>query len=319
MIKVLPGIRSDVGDSLSASGGKKAIIAALSANLGIAVIKFVGFVLTGASSMLSEAIHSVADTGNQALLLLGRRQADKDSDDLHQFGYGRERFFWAFVVAVVLFALGSVFSLYEGIHKIQHPEEITSPQIAFAILIFSMLLEGYSLRTAVVESNHLRGTNSWWGFIRHSRVPELPVVLLEDFGAMTGLAVAFAAVSLSVVTGNGIYDGIGSVVIGLILGVIAVILSIEMKSLLIGEPALAEDQGKLLAAMSSSPGVVRIIHERTEYIGAEQVLLAAKVEFDSGLSMTELADAINIVEANVRAAVPIITLIYIEPDITRVS
>ncbi|CAB4542569.1 unannotated protein [freshwater metagenome] len=319
MIKVLPGIRSEVGDSLSASGGKKAIIAALSANLGIAVIKFIGFVLTGASSMLSEAIHSVADTGNQALLLLGRRQADKDSDDLHQFGYGRERFFWAFVVAVVLFALGSVFSLYEGIHKIQHPEEITSPQIAFAILIFSMLLEGYSLRTAVVESNHLRGTNSWWGFIRHSRVPELPVVLLEDFGAMTGLAVAFAAVSLSVVTGNGIYDGIGSVVIGLILGVIAVILSIEMKSLLIGEPALAEDQGKLLAAMSSSPGVVRIIHERTEYIGAEQVLLAAKVEFDSGLSMTELADAINIVEANVRAAVPIITLIYIEPDITRVS
>ncbi|MSY79595.1 MAG: cation diffusion facilitator family transporter [Actinobacteria bacterium] len=304
---------------MSASGGKKAIIAALSANLGIAVIKFIGFVLTGASSMLSEAIHSVADTGNQALLLLGRRQADKDSDDLHQFGYGRERFFWAFVVAVVLFALGSVFSLYEGIHKIQHPEEITSPQIAFAILIFSMLLEGYSLRTAVVESNHLRGTNSWWGFIRHSRVPELPVVLLEDFGAMTGLAVAFAAVSLSVVTGNGIYDGIGSVVIGLILGVIAVILSIEMKSLLIGEPALAEDQGKLLAAMSSSPGVVRIIHERTEYIGAEQVLLAAKVEFDSGLSMTELADAINIVEANVRAAVPIITLIYIEPDITRVS
>ena len=304
---------------MSASGGKKAIIAALSANLGIAVIKFIGFVLTGASSMLSEAIHSVADTGNQALLLLGRRQADKDSDDLHQFGYGRERFFWAFVVAVVLFALGSVFSLYEGIHKIQHPEEITSPQIAFAILIFSMLLEGYSLRTAVVESNHLRGTNSWWGFIRHSRVPELPVVLLEDFGAMTGLAVAFAAVSLSVVTGNGIYDGIGSVVIGLILGVIAVVLSIEMKSLLIGEPALAEDQGKLLAAMSSSPGVVRIIHERTEYIGAEQVLLAAKVEFDSGLSMTELADAINIVEANVRAAVPIITLIYIEPDITRVS
>jgi cation diffusion facilitator family transporter len=304
---------------MSASGGKKAILAALGANLGIAIIKFIGFVLTGASSMLSEAIHSVADTGNQALLLLGRRQADKDTDDLHQFGYGRERFFWAFVVAVVLFALGSVFSLYEGIHKIQHPEEITSPQIAFVILIFSMLLEGYSLRTAVIESNHLRGKDSWWGFIRHSRVPELPVVLLEDFGAMTGLAVALVAVGISVATGNGVYDGIGSVIIGLILGVIAVILSIEMKSLLIGEPALAEDREKLRKAMASSAGVVRVIHERTEYIGAEQVLLAAKVEFDASLSMAELAEAINILEANVRAAVPVITLIYIEPDITRVA
>ncbi|CAB5065390.1 MAG: cation diffusion facilitator family transporter [Actinobacteria bacterium] len=304
---------------MSASGGKKAILAALGANLGIAIIKFIGFVLTGASSMLSEAIHSVADTGNQALLLLGRRQADKDTDDSHQFGYGRERFFWAFVVAVVLFALGSVFSLYEGIHKIQHPEEITSPQIALVILIFSMLLEGYSLRTAVIESNHLRGKDSWWGFIRHSRVPELPVVLLEDFGAMTGLAVAFVAVGVSVATGNGVYDGIGSVIIGLILGVIAVILSIEMKSLLIGEPALAEDREKLRKAMASSAGVVRVIHERTEYIGAEQVLLAAKVEFDSSLSMSELAEAIDALEANVRAAVPVITLIYIEPDITRVA
>ena len=304
---------------MSASGGKKAILAALGANLGIAIIKFIGFVLTGASSMLSEAIHSVADTGNQALLLLGRRQADKDTDDSHQFGYGRERFFWAFVVAVVLFALGSVFSLYEGIHKIQHPEEITSPQIAFVILIFSMLLEGYSLRTAVIESNHLRGKDSWWGFIRHSRVPELPVVLLEDFGAMTGLAVAFVAVGVSVATGNGVYDGIGSVIIGLILGVIAVILSIEMKSLLIGEPALTEDREKLSKAMASSAGVVRVIHERTEYIGAEQVLLAAKVEFDSSLSMSELAEAIDALEANVRAAVPVITLIYIEPDITRVA
>ncbi|KLR60901.1 cation diffusion facilitator family transporter [Actinobacteria bacterium IMCC26207] len=304
---------------MSASGGKKAILAALGANLGIAIIKFIGFVLTGASSMLSEAIHSVADTGNQALLLLGRRQADKDTDDSHQFGYGRERFFWAFVVAVVLFALGSVFSLYEGIHKIQHPEEITSPQIAFVILIFSMLLEGYSLRTAVIESNHLRGKDSWWGFIRHSRVPELPVVLLEDFGAMTGLAVAFVAVGVSVATGNSVYDGIGSVIIGLILGVIAVILSIEMKSLLIGEPALAEDREKLRKAMASSAGVVRVIHERTEYIGAEQVLLAAKVEFDSSLSMSELAEAIDALEANVRAAVPVITLIYIEPDITRVA
>lgn len=302
---------------MSSGGGSKAILAAFFANLGIAIAKFIGFFFTGASSMLSEAIHSVADTGNQALLLLGRRQADKDADEEHQFGYGRERFFWAFVVAVILFALGSVFALYEGIHKIQHPEELSSPGVAFGILGFAILLEGFSLRTAVVESNHLRGDDSWWGFIRHSRVPELPVVLLEDLGAMTGLVIAMGAVTTSVITGNGVYDGIGSVAIGLILGVIAVILCIEMKSLLIGEPATPADRAKLRRAVESSPGVVRLIHERTEYIGAEQVLLAAKVEFVADLTVAGLAEAINTLEANVRAAVPAIELVYIEPDLYR--
>ena len=302
---------------MSASGGNKAIIAAFCANLAIAIAKFVGFLITGASSMLSEAIHSVADTGNQALLLLGRKQADKDADEEHQFGYGRERFFWAFVVAVVLFALGSVFAIYEGIHKIQHPEELTSPAVAIGILTFALLAEGYSLRTAVHESNLLRGEDSWWGFIRHSRVPELPVVLLEDFGAMTGLVIAFIAVLTSMATGNGVYDGIGSVAIGLILGVIAVVLCIEMKSLLIGEPALPEDRTRMRRAIESSPGVVRLIHDRTEYIGAEQVLLAAKVEFDQSLTVAGLADAINTLEANVRTAVPAIQLVYIEPDLYR--
>lgn len=302
---------------MSASGGNKAIIAAFCANLAIAIAKFIGFLITGASSMLSEAIHSAADTGNQLLLLLGRKQANKDADDSHQFGYGRERFFWAFVVAVVLFALGSVFAIYEGIHKIRHPEALTSPAVAIAILLFAMCAEGYSLRTAVVESNHLRGNDSWWGFIRHSRVPELPVVLLEDFGAITGLVIAFTAVVVSTVTGNGVYDGIGSVLIGLILGVIAVILCIEMKSLLIGEPALPQDRAKLRSAIESSAGVVRLIHDRTEYIGAEQVLLAAKVEFDPDLTVAGLARAIDTLEANVRAAVPAIELVYIEPDLYR--
>ncbi|CAN5676259.1 cation diffusion facilitator family transporter [soil metagenome] len=302
---------------MSASGGNKAIIAAFFANLGIALAKLIGFLINGASSMLSEAIHSLADTGNQALLLLGRRQANKDADEAHQFGYGRERFFWAFVVAVVLFTLGSVFAIYEGIHKIQHPEELTSPAVAIGILLFAMGAEGFSLRTAVKESRDLKGDDSWWGFIRHSRVPELPVVLLEDFGAMTGLVIAFIAIIVSIVTGNGVYDGIGSVAIGLILGVIAVILSIEMKSLLIGEPATPHDRDQLRAAIANSPGVIRLIHERTEYIGAEQVLLAAKVEFDQGLTVAGLADAINTLEANVRAAVPAIELVYIEPDLYR--
>jgi cation diffusion facilitator family transporter len=302
---------------MSASGGQKAIIAAFCANLGIAVAKFAGFLITGASSMLSEAIHSVADTGNQGLLLLGRRRADKEADELHQFGYGRERFFWAFVVAVVLFTLGSVFAIYEGIHKIRHPEELSSPAVAIGILGFALLLEGFSLRTAIVESNHLRGDHSWWGFIRHAKVPELPVVLLEDFGAITGLVIAFVAVVASIVTGNGIYDGIGSVAIGLILGAIAIVLCVEMKSLLIGEPVSARDRAIYRQAMEGTPGVVRVIHDRTEYLGPEDVLLAAKVEFSSGLSMAELADAVNAIERNVRQALPVIGLVYIEPDLYR--
>ncbi len=302
---------------MSASGGQKAIIAALLANLGVAIAKFIGFAITGASSMLSEAIHSVADTGNQALLLLGRNRADRDADAVHQFGYGRERFFWAFVVSVVLFTLGSVFAIYEGIHKIQHPEPLNSPAVALGILGVAVLLEGFSLRTAIIESNHVRGHQSWWSFIRHAKAPELPVVLLEDFGAITGLVLAFGAVVTSVVTGNGVYDGIGSVLIGLILGVIAVILCVEMKSLLIGEPVIASDRETYRSVMASTPGVVRVIHDRTEYIGAEQVLLAAKVEFDHELSIEELADAINVLEQRVRDALPVIELVYIEPDLFR--
>lgn len=302
---------------MSASGGQKAILAALLANLGVAIAKFAGFVITGASSMLSEAIHSVADTGNQALLLLGRRRADKEADDLHQFGYGRERFFWAFVVAVVLFTLGSVFAIYEGIHKIQHPEELSSPGVAIGILGVAIVLEGFSLRTAIIESNHVRGSQSWWSFIRHAKAPELPVVLLEDFGAITGLVVALVAVSTSIATGNGVYDGIGSVVIGVILGVIAVVLSIEMKSLLIGEPVSVGDRLVYRQAIASTPGVVRVIHDKTEYLGADEVLLAAKLEFEPGLSVEQLADAVDAVERNVRQALPVIGLIYIEPDLYR--
>ena len=304
---------------MSAEGGKKAIIAAFLANLGIAVAKFVGFLITGASSMLSEAIHSVADTGNQALLLLGRARADKDADDRHPFGYGRERFFWAFVVSVVLFTLGAVFAIYEGIHKIEHPEELRSPGVAITILGIAALLEGFSFRTAVHESVGLKGRATWWGFIRGSRVPELPVVLLEDFGALVGLLVALVAIILTLVTKNGVYDGIGSVVIGSILGVIAVVLCVEMKSLLIGEGASEGDLDQILAAVNAAPDVVRLIHQRTEHIGPDEILLAAKVAFDPVLTSAELAQAIDRVEADVRAAVPSVRLIYIEPDLDRDS
>ena len=219
---------------MSAEGSTKAILAALLANAGIAVAKFVGYAITGSSSMLAEAVHSVADTSNQGLLLLGQRQSRKEADPLHQFGYGRSRYFYSFVVALVLFTLGSVFALYEGYHKISHPQELTSPVVAIVILFVAICLEGFSFRTAVVESRPLKRSGSWWRFIRTSRNPELPVVLLEDSGALIGLVFALIGVGLTVLTGNPVWDGIGTVGIGVLLGVIAIVLMVEMQSLLIG-------------------------------------------------------------------------------------
>ena len=167
--------------------GTRAVIAALLANVGIAVAKFVGFVITGSASMLAESIHSVADSGNQCLLLLGGRRARREADEAHPFGYGRERYFWAFIVALVLFSLGGAFAIFEGIEKIRHPHEVESPAVAIAILLFAVALETYSFRTAIVEADKIRGDASWWQFIRRSKNPELPVVLLEDLGAEIGL------------------------------------------------------------------------------------------------------------------------------------
>ncbi len=302
---------------MSAGGSKKAIIAAFLANLGIAIAKFVGFAITGASSMLSEGIHSVADTGNQGLLLLGGKRAEKTADEAHPFGYGRERYFWSFVVAVVLFALGAVFSIYEGIHKIQHPEDLESPIVAVVILCVAIVLESFSFRTAVRESRPLKGDASWWQFLRTSKVPEFPVVILEDVGALVGLVLALCAVTLTVVTGNATYDGIGSILIGSLLGVIAVFLCIEMKSLLIGESASTTDRDAITGAIATTEGVVRLIHCRTEHIGPEEILVAAKVEFDRGLDVPGLAAAVDRVETRVRDAVPAARVIYLEPDLYR--
>lgn len=302
---------------MSTNASRTAIIAAFLANLGIAVAKFVGFAITGASSMLSEGIHSVADTGNQALLLLGGRRASKAADAEHPFGYGRERFFWSFVVAVVLFTLGSVFAVYEGIHKIRHPEDLESPAVAIVILVVAVVLEAVSLRTAVRESRPLKGDATWWRFIRRSKVPELPVVLLEDTGALIGLVVALVAIVCSVLTGDAVYDGVGSVLIGLLLGVIAVFLCVEMKSLLIGESAGAADRQRIEDAITDADAVVRLIHCRTEHIGPEEILVAAKVEFAPALDVAGIAAAVDDVEAAIRAAVPHAVTIYIEPDLYR--
>jgi cation diffusion facilitator family transporter len=302
---------------MAAGGGTKAIVAALFANLGMAIAKFVAFAFTGASSMLAEAIHSCADTGNQALLLLGGRLSRRDATPIHPFGYGRERYFWSFVVALVLFTVGAMFAVYEGIEKIRHPHEIDSPAWAFGVLSLGLLLEGYSLRTAIVESNHVRGDASWPEFIKRSRIPELPVVLLEDLGALVGLVLAIGALAIAVVFDSPVWDGIGTLSIGILLGLIAIVLAIEMKSLLIGEGATKGTRESIVNAIDGTDGVIRLIHLRTQHLGPDELLVGAKVEFDHSYTVHDLGAAINRVEANVRTAVPSATPMYIEPDVYR--
>jgi cation diffusion facilitator family transporter len=300
---------------MSAEGSTKAILAALLANAGIALAKFIGFLITGSSSMLAESVHSVADTSNQGLLLLGQRQSRKEADPLHQFGYGRSRYFYSFVVAMVLFTLGSVFALYEGYHKISHPEELTSPIVAIVILVVAIALEGYSFRTAVKESRPLKGSGSWWRFIRNSRNPELPVVLLEDSGALVGLAFALTGVGLTMLTGEPVWDGVGTVAIGLLLGAIAVVLMIEMHSLLIGEGATRGEERAIRAAIDQTANIDRLIHLRTQYLGPEELLVGAKIAFAASTDLATVATTINAAEAAIREAVPAAQLIYLEPDL----
>lgn len=302
---------------MAASGGTKAVLAALFANLGIAVAKFVAFAFTGASSMLAEAIHSVADSSNQALLLLGSRLAHRDPTPEHSFGYGRERYFWSFVVALVLFSVGSLFAIYEGIEKIRHPHEIKSAIWAISVLSIGLVLEGLSFRTAVIESNKVRGSASWTRFIRQSRSPELPVVVLEDLGALIGLAFALISVIFATVFDSPVWDGIGTLSIGILLGVIAVVLAVEMRSLLLGESGTRANVAAIRAAITSTAGVERLIHLRTQHIGPDELLVTAKVQFDSDYTADELIDAINRVEHNTRKTTPIARPMYVEPDIWR--
>ena len=299
------------------ASGTKAILAAFVANLGIAVAKLAGFAFTASSAMLAESVHSFADTGNQALLLLGGRRARREPSREHPFGYGRERYFWAFVVSVVLFTLGSVFALYEGIEKLRHPHQLESPLWAIAILAVALVLEGGSLRTAVRAANPLRNGASWWSYIRNSKAPELPVVLLEDIGAMLGLVIALVAVSLALLTDNPRWDGGGTVAIGLLLGLIAAVLATEMRSLLIGESASPSDLEAITETVGSSPHVERLIHMKTQHLGPEELLVAAKVAFPPNLTLGEVANAIDELEIRIRQRVPYARAIYIEPDVDR--
>ena len=299
-------------------GSKRAIYAAFIANFGIAIAKLIGALITGSAGLLAEAVHSAADTGNQALLLVGGKKAGRQSNDEFQFGFGRERYFWSFVVALVLFSMGGLFALYEGIQKLFHPHETTSFEIAIGILLVAIALETFSLRTAVREANHTKPKSmSWFRFIRTTKQPELPVVLLEDIGAEVGLVIALGGVLAAHFTHNPRFDAAGSIAIGVLLVVIAIFLAIEMKSLLMGEAALPEQQNQIRAALLADEEVRGIIHMRTMHIGPDEVLVAAKLDFDTSLDLAQLALAIDRAEARAREAVPTQLTIYIEPDIRR--
>jgi len=302
---------------MAGHSGKKAIVAALVANAGIAVAKFVAFLATGASSMLAESIHSVADSSNQALLLLGQSRARRRPSAEHPFGYARERYFWAFVVAIVLFMLGGVFSMYEGYEKLRHPEELGSIWWAVGVLVMAIGLESFSLRTAIRESAAAKGSQSWWSFVRTAKTPELPVVLLEDIGALFGLIFALVGVGLAELTGDSRFDALGSIVIGILLAGIGILLAVEMKGLLIGESASKPDMGSIREALTTSPHVRGILDLKSQHLGPEELLVAAKVELDPQLSFAEVAAVIDDAEGRVRERVPSAVYLYVEPDLAR--
>jgi cation diffusion facilitator family transporter len=301
---------------MSAGGGRKAIIAALLANLGIAVTKFVAFLLTRSSSMLAESIHSVADSGNQALLLLGGKRAERGATPQHPFGYGRKRYIYAFIVSIVLFSVGGLFALYEGWHKLEERHPIEGWHwVPVTVLVAAIIMESFSFRTAIVESNHVRGRASWPEFIRHAKAPELPVVLLEDFAALLGLIFALFGVGMTLLTDDGLWDAIGTLLIGLLLVGVAIVLAIETKSLLLGESARREDVAAIERALADEPAVERIIHMRTMHLGPEELLIAAKIAVRHDETADDVARAIDSAEARIRAAVPIARVIYLEPDV----
>ncbi|MFE7650004.1 cation diffusion facilitator family transporter [Streptomyces phaeoluteigriseus] len=300
---------------MSASGGTKAIVAALAANLAIAVAKFVAFLFSGSSSMLAESVHSLADSGNQALLLVGGKKAQREATPQHPFGYGRERYIYAFLVSIVLFSVGGMFAIYEGYEKIKHPHEIDHWYWPVGVLVFAIIAETFSFRTAIKESNTVRGKKSWKEFVRHAKAPELPVVLLEDLGALVGLVLALGGVSLALLTGDGVWDGIGTLCIGVLLIIIALVLAAETKSLLLGEAAGIEDIQNIEAAVVDGATVTGIIHMRTLHLGPEELLVAAKIAVRHDGTATEIAAAIDAAESRIRQAVPIARVIYLEPDI----
>ena len=299
-----------------ATTGKKTILAALIANLGIAIAKFVGFAITKSSTMLAEGIHSSADSANQLLLLMGTQRAKREPSSKHPFGYGRERYFWSFVVALILFSLGSLFAIYEGIEKIRHPHALNNASWAIGILIFGIFIESFSFRTAIVEARTIKGESTWSKFVVRSKQPEIPVVLLEDAGALFGMVIALAAISLVKITGEPIWDGIGTLSIGVLLGVIAIILAREMHSLIIGEAASEKDLSKIVNIIENNSRVAQLVEMRTQHLGPDEILIGVRVAFRENLQTKEIANLINQLEADIRIELKNAGPIFIEPEIT---
>jgi cation diffusion facilitator family transporter len=302
---------------VSASGSNKAIVAALGANLGIAITKFIAAGFSGSGSMLAEAIHSVADSGNQVLLLVGGRKSLRQASASHPFGYGRQRYIYAFMVSIVLFSIGGMFSVYEGVQKLQHPHELEAAWLPLVVLGVSIVLESFSLRTALREIAHDRGSLSLVEYIRHAKAPELPVVVLEDIAALVGLVLAFAGVGLTALTHNPLFDALGTLAIGALLVAVAVILGAETSSLLIGEGASEGDYEQILGALAGTRGVLSVIHSKTLYLGPDELMLAAKIAVDPGATAAETSLVIDAAEERIREAVPATRVIYIEPDVLR--
>ena len=302
---------------MSASGGTKAILAALAANVGIAIVKFVAAAISGSAAMLAEGVHSLADSVNQLLLLLGGRRSRRAADQEHPFGHGRERYVYAFVVSIILFSIGGVFSLYEGIEKLRAPHPLTNWWLPVAVLVIAIGLEGFSLRTALREARPQKGSQSWVQFVRRAKAPELPVVMLEDTAALVGLVFALFGVGLTVLTGNGVFDAIGTILIALLLVAVAVVLGIETKSLLVGEGATAADVERIRAAVLDGPEVDSIVHLKTLYLGPDELMVGMKVAVDGDRRLGDVAAGIDTVEERIRAAVPIARVVYIEPDVLR--
>jgi cation diffusion facilitator family transporter len=267
--------------------------------------------------MFAEGIHSVADSGNQILLIIGGKRAKRAATAAHPFGYGRSRYIYAFMVSIVLFSVGGMFSILEGIEKLQHPHELEMVWLPLVVLGAAIIMESLSLRTAVKESNHVRGNKSWVQFIRHAKSPELPVILLEDLAALIGLVLAFGGVGLTVVTGDAIWDAIGTLAIGGLLVLVAIVLGLETSSLLVGEGATAEDTGKIRKALKETDGVESIIHMKTLYLGPEELMVGAKIAVGEKATGKQIAKVIDAAEENVRTAVPAARVIYLEPDIAR--
>ena len=302
---------------MSTEGGTKAVLAALLANTGIAISKFVAFAITGSTSLLSEAIHSVADSLNQVLLLVGGKRSKRVADDKYQFGYGRVRYVYGFIVAIVLFMVGGIYSVYEGWHKWSHPEPVTDYWVAIGVLTIAILLETFSFRTAIIETNKVRGNRSFAKFVKDARQPELPVILLEDFGALIGLIFALVGVGAAVLTGDGRWDGMGAMAIGLLLIVIAIILVREMSAMLVGEGALPEEYDAVQAALESAPLVERVIHLRTLHVGPDALLVGAKIAIANSQTAEEIARGIDEAERLLRIAVPSAQYVFLEPDLDR--